>query len=119
MYVSSYAEQPSGHFVLEEGSSAAAIQMLRSQRSDQSKLAPTPSEDELMANLEWDEEDLVQYPEIEEEDGIEIVAVNTLEMDLEAELSSTLCNTSEEPENMISSRSFTASPNTERCVDSN
>lgn len=67
-----------------------------------------------MANLEWDEEDLVKYPEIEEEGGIAIVAVNSLEMDLEAELSSTVCNTSEEPENMISSCSFTASPNTER-----
>jgi len=88
--------------------------MLRSQSTDQSKLAPTPSEDELMANLEWDEEDLVEYPEIEEEGGIAIVAVNTLELDLEAELSSTLCNTSEEPENMTLSRSFTASPNTER-----
>jgi len=93
--------------------------MLRSQSTDQSKLAPTPSEDELMANLEWDEEDLVEYPEIEEEGGIAIVAVNTLELDLEAELSSTLCNTSEEPENMILSRSFTASPNTERCVNNN
>ena len=93
--------------------------MLRSQRTDHSKLAPTPSEAELMANLEWDEEDLVQYPETEEEGGIAIVAVNNLEMDLEAELSSTLCNTSEEPENMISSRSFTASPSTERYVDSN
>jgi len=119
VYVSSYAIQPSGHFVLEERSSAAAIQMLRSQRTDHSKLAPTPSEAELMANLEWDEEDLVQYPETEEEGGIAIVAVNNLEMDLEAELSSTLCNTSEEPENMISSRSFTASPSTERYVDSN
>lgn len=120
MYVSSYAEQPSGHFVLEEGSSAAAaIPILRSQSIDQSKLAPTPSEEELMANLEWDEEDLVEYPEIEEEGGIAVVAMNALEMDLEAELSSTLCNTSEEQENMILSRSFTASPNTERCVNSN
>lgn len=72
-----------------------------------------------MANLEWDEEDLVKYPEIEEEGGIAVVALNTLEMDLEAELSSNLCNTSEEPGNMILSRSFTASTNTERCVDSN
>lgn len=112
--ISSPARQPSGHFVLEEGSSASTVQMLRSQSIDKSRLAPTPSEDELMANLEWDEEDLVQYPEIEEEGGISIVAVNTLEMDLEAELSSTLRNTSEEPENMTLSRSFTASPNTER-----
>lgn len=119
MYVSSYAEQPSGQFVLEEGSSAAAIQMLRLHRTDQSKLAPTPSEDELMAKLEWDEVDLVEYPEIEEEGGIAIVATNTLEMDLEAELGSTLCNTSEELENMILSHSFTASSNTERCVNSN
>lgn len=114
VYVSSYAEQPSGQFVLEEGSSAAAIQMLRLHRTDQSKLAPTPSEDELMAKLEWDEVDLVEYPEIEEEGGIAIVATNTLEMDLEAELGSTLCNTSEELENMILSHSFTASSNTER-----
>lgn len=119
MYVSSYAEQPSGHFVLEDGSSAATIQVLRSHSIDQSKLAPTPSEDELMAKLEWDEVDLVEYPEIEEEGGIAIVVMNTLEMDLEAELSSTVCNTSEELENMILSRSFTASSNTERCVNSN
>jgi hypothetical protein len=117
--ISSPARQPSGHFVLEEGSSASTVQMLRSQSIDKSRLAPTPSEDELMANLEWDEEDLVQYPEIEEEGGISIVAVNTLEMDLEAELSSTLRNTSEEPENMTLSRSFTASPNTERCMSNN
>lgn len=120
MNVSSPAKQQLGHFVPEEGSSAAAtIKMLRSQTTEQSKLAPTASEDELMANLEWDEEDLVEYPEIEEEGGIAIVAVNSLEMDLEAELSSTLCNTSEDSENMTLSRSFTASPNTDRCVNSN
>jgi hypothetical protein len=89
-----------------------------SQNGDRSNLAPTPSEDELMANLEWDEEDLIKYPE-SEDDGITIVAVNALEMDLEAELGPAVFNMSEGPESMTSSRSFTASPNTERCVTDN
>lgn len=89
--------------------------MLQSHNSEISILAPTPSEDELMANLEWDEEDLMEYPETEE-GGITIVAVNTLERDMKAELSPTICNMSEEPQSMSSNRSFTASPNTERYV---
>jgi hypothetical protein len=100
---------------LESGSPLAEKNLLQSQNSEKSILAPTPSEDELMANLEWDEEDLMEYPEIEE-GGITIVTVNTLERDKNAELSPTVCNVSEESQSMSSNRSFTASPNTERYV---
>jgi hypothetical protein len=68
-----------------------------------------------MANLEWDEEDLMEYPEIEE-GGITVVTVNTLERDTKAEMSPIVCNLSEESRSMSSNRSFPASPNTERYV---
>jgi hypothetical protein len=68
-----------------------------------------------MANLEWDEEDLMEYPEIEE-GGITVVTVNTLERDTKAELSPTVCNLSEESQSMSSNHSFPGSPKTERYV---
>jgi hypothetical protein len=67
---------------------------LLSQNGDKSNPAPTPSEDELMANLERDEKDVIKYPEIDDR-GITTVTVNALEMDLEAELGPTVCNVSE------------------------
>jgi hypothetical protein len=71
-----------------------------------------------MANLEWDEEDLMKYPE-SEEGGITIVAESALEMDLEAELGPIICDMPEGPDSMTSSCSFTASLNTERYVNNN
>lgn len=68
-----------------------------------------------MANLEWDEEDLTEYPEIEE-GGITMVTVNTLERDTKAELSPTVCNLSEGSQSMSSNLSFAASSNTGRYV---
>jgi hypothetical protein len=100
---------------LENGSPLAERNLLQSQNSEKTILVPTPSEDELMANLEWDEEDLMEYPEIEE-GGIMIVTVNTLKRDKEAELSPIVCNAFEESQSISSNRSFTASPNTERYV---
>jgi hypothetical protein len=100
---------------LKDGSPVAERNLLQSQNSEKSILPPTPSEDELMANLEWDEEDLMEYPDTEE-GGITIVAVNNSERDMKAELSATVCDISEEPESMPSNRSFTASPNTVRYV---
>jgi hypothetical protein len=107
--LSSPAKHLLGHPVPEHGSPVPAMNLL-SQNGDKSNPAPTPSEDELMANLERDEKDLIKYPEIEDR-GITTVTVNALEMDLEAELGPTVCNVSEGPESMTSSRSFTASPN--------
>jgi hypothetical protein len=114
--MSSPAKKMLGHLVSEDSFPVPARNFLLSQNGDKSNLAPTPSEDELMANLEWDEEDLMKYPE-SEEGGITIVAENALEMDLEAELGPIVCDMPEGPESMTSSRSFTASPNTERCVN--
>ncbi|XP_023705471.1 uncharacterized protein LOC111863405 isoform X3 [Cryptotermes secundus] len=111
--VSSSAKYTLGHSVLEDGSPLAERKLSRSQNSEKSILAPTPSEDELMASLEWDEEDLKEYPEIEE-GGITVVTVNTLERDTVAELSPTVCNLSEESQSISSNLSFAASPNTER-----
>jgi formylmethanofuran dehydrogenase subunit E len=111
--VSSSAKHTLRHYVSEDASAEAERTMLQSHNSEVSVLAPTPSEDELMANLEWDEEDLVEYPETEE-GGITIVAANTPERDMKAELSPAICNVCEEPQSMSSSRSFTVSPNTER-----
>jgi hypothetical protein len=105
-----------GHFILEDSSPIAASNLLLSQSDDKSNLVPTPSEDELMANLEWDEEDLMEYPETGE-GGIAIVAVGTHELDLQAELGPIVHNMSQEPESMTSSCSFIASPNTERYVN--
>lgn len=117
MSVSSPAKYTLGRFVSEDSFSVPARNLLL-QNGDKSKLAPTPSEDELMANLEWDEEDLIKYPE-SEDGGITMVVENTLEMDLEAELGPIICDMFDGPQSMTSSRSFTASPNTERCVNNN
>jgi hypothetical protein len=85
------------------------------------------SEEELMANLEWDCEDLTEYPDLsgyslaDTEPNL-IAGMDTLEMDLETELASrdneTPCNTSEAADkshdSTTSTRSCTASPVTER-----
>ncbi|XP_069694471.1 serine-rich adhesin for platelets-like isoform X2 [Periplaneta americana] len=113
-----------GRMLSEDGSPIRSRNLTQSHPSENSLMAPTPSEDELMAKLEWDEEDLTEYPEaaLENEDDISIIdtdsnmlaSVDTLEMDLEAELGTLVRQVSEEPDKMTSSRSFTASPNTER-----
>jgi hypothetical protein len=97
-----------GHYVLGDGSPEEESTLLQSHNSEKSILVPTPSEDELMANLEWDEEDLEEYPEVEE-GGITIVAAHTLERDMQAELSPIVCD-------MPLNCSFTGSSNTERYV---